>query len=102
LSNWGRKYLGHWQTFVDEHQKEFGFDKKIAPYGSLLARNLESILNSLLEHCTNCTTQSNVENVLLFFYNAENSKPLSNTNSMFKLFNIEYGKAFPDRFVALF
>jgi hypothetical protein len=101
LNHWGSKYSGNWQAFVDEEGKNFRFGKKMAPAGSLLARNLESILSSLLEHCTICTAQNNVEDVLLFFYNAKNSRPLTDTNSMFRLVNIEYGKAFPDRFVTL-
>jgi hypothetical protein len=102
LNNWGSKYSDNWQAFVDEEGKNFRFSKKMAPAGSLLARNLEAILSSLLNHCTVDTLVNNVENVLLFFYDANNSKPLAQANIGFKVINVEYGKVFPNRFVNLF
>lgn len=101
LNNWGRKYSGNWQAFVDEQERNFKFEKKMAPVGSLLAENLERILSRLREHCTVDTLENNVQNVLLFFYDARNSKPLTQTNNGFRTIQIEYGKAFPDRFVTL-
>lgn len=76
--SWDGKYCKNWESFEKEHQ--YDFQKKfkgkvIAPTGSLLATNLEFILSKSLEHCKRFSSEDNIKNVLLFFYNGNRSKP---------------------------
>jgi len=102
LTHWDRKYSNDWQTFINEHQNDFKFkDKTVAPKGSLLAANLEFILNKLLEHCRRFSSKDNIKNVLLFFYNAKKSRSPLKTNTEFTLVTFDYSKEIPDNFVTL-
>jgi hypothetical protein len=107
LTHWNRKYLGNWQAFVSEHQKDFKINfkinhKTIAPKDSLLSRNLESILNKIQEHCGNIS-ESSIKNILLFFFNSEmKSKPPIRINKTFKLIPIDYSREVKDNFITLF
>jgi len=102
LTHWDRKYSNDWQTFINEHQTDFKFkDKTLAPKGSLLATNLEFILNKSLEHCRRFSSEDNIKNVLLFFYNSEKSRSPLKTNTEFTLIPIDYSKEIPDNFVTL-
>jgi hypothetical protein len=103
LTHWNKKYFNNWQTFINEHQNDFKFkNKTIAPKDSLLAKNLEFILSKLQEHCGSLLSENNIKNVLLFFFNAEKSKPPLKTNSTFKLIPINYNREIRDNFVTLF
>lgn len=101
LIRWGLKYSNDWQRFVDEQGKDFRFKKEIAPAGSLLARNLELILDMLQKNCKSYPSENNIKNVLLFFYNAEKSKPPIKTNHTFRLIPIEYNREIKGNFVML-
>lgn len=102
LTHWNKKYSNNWQSFINEHQKDFKIDNKtIAPKGSLLSRNLESILSQIQTQCENISG-SNIKNVLLFFFNAEKSNKPSKTNDTFKLLPINYNGEIKDNFVTLF
>ena len=103
LTHWNKKYTNDWQTFINEHQYNFKFkDKTIAPKNSLLATNLEFILNKLLKHCRSITSEVNIKNVLLFFYNAQKSKRPFKTHRDFTLMSIDYSKEIPSNFVVLY
>ncbi|MGD0994600.1 MAG: hypothetical protein ABR909_03630 [Candidatus Bathyarchaeia archaeon] len=99
LTHWNKKYYGNWQTFIDEHQKDFKFEKKTIARNSLLARNLESVLSKLQEHCPNFSPD-NIKNVLLFFHDAKNTPP-TKTNNGFTLISIDYSKEIKGNFVTL-
>lgn len=102
LTHWNSEYYNNWQTFIKEQGRDFRFNnKRIAPNGSLLAKNLELVLNGLHENCRNHPTEKNVKNVLLFFYNVKNSTPPTKTSSMFRIVPIEYGKDFPNSLITL-
>lgn len=102
LTHWSKNYLHNWQTFINEHQEDFKFgNKTIAPEDSLLARNLELILDKLQGNCRSYPSEKNIKNVLLFFYNAEKSKPPTKTNDAFKLIPIEYNREIKGNFVTL-
>jgi hypothetical protein len=102
LTHWNRKYFGNWQAFINEHQRDFKIEnKKIAPKGSLLSRNLESILNKIQEHCRNIS-ESSIKNILLFFFNSEmKSKPPTKIDKTFKLIPIDYSREIKDNFITL-
>jgi len=103
LTHWSKKYSNNWQAFINEHQNDFKIkNKTIAPKDSLLAKNLEFILSKLQEHCGSLLSENNIKNVLLFFFNAEKSKPPTKTNSTFKLISIDYNGEIKENFVALF
>jgi hypothetical protein len=104
LTHWSKKYSNNWQSFINEYQKDFKIEnenKTIAPKGSLLSRNLESILSKIQTQCENISG-SNIKNVLLFFFNAEKSNKPSKTNDTFKLLPINYNGEIKDNFVTLF
>jgi len=102
LTHWNEKYSGDWQTFVNENQERFPFLKKsIAPSGSLLARNLECILKKIREHCS-VTSERNIKNVFLFFYNSGKSNPPTKIANDFTLIPVEYSGETNDNFVTLF
>lgn len=72
LTNWHRK-----RKFTEEQNKNFKktfHNKPIAPPKSLLAENLEFILNKLLNHCRKFQGKTSIRNVLIFFYTRK-SKP---------------------------
>ena len=100
LIHWDSKYSNEWQTFMNEQQSDFEFkNKTVAPKNSLLARNLEAILNELKEHCKNISS-NNIKNVLLFFHNSKN-KPPTKTDEGFKPIPIDYSKEIKGNFVTL-
>jgi len=104
ITHWDKKYCNNWESFVKEHQYEFQKKfrtKNIAPTGSLLATNLEFILNKLLEHCKRFSSVDNIKNVLVFFYNKEKSTPPSKINRAFKLVSIDYSQGITGNFVTL-
>lgn len=102
LTHWDKKYVNDWQTFINEHQNDFKFkNKTIAPKGSLLATNLEFILNKLLEHCRRFSSEDGIKNVLLFFYNAKKSRSPLKINTEFTLVPIDYSEEILDNFVTL-
>jgi len=103
LTHWNREYHGNWENFVKEQkndfQKEFKGHKKTMAFNSLLATNLEFILNKLLEHRKRFAPK-NVKNVLLFFYNKEKSRPPSKIYRIFKVIPIDYSEETTGNFVS--
>jgi hypothetical protein len=63
--------------------------------------NLESILNGLLEHCTEFAKCDNVKNVLLYFHYGIKSKPPERVNGEFVLIPIDYRKAIENNRIPL-
>jgi hypothetical protein len=103
LVHWKEKYSNKREAFKEEHQHVFHkkFKRKtIAPAGSLLARNLESILTKTTEHCKKLS-ENNIKNVMLFFYNKDKSTPPAKINRTFKLIPIDYSKQIKDNFIIL-
>ena len=78
LTRWDQKYSNDWESFVrnytSDFQKRFN-RKKIAPSDSLLATNLHFILTMLQKHCRDVSSERNIKNVLLFFYDRNKSTP---------------------------
>lgn len=105
LMHWDKKYSNDWKTFVKEQQSDFQSkfeEKTIAPVGSkLLAKNLEFILTKIREYCKKFSSENNIKNVLLFFYDAEKSKPPIKINRTFRIVPIKYDKEMKDNFVTL-
>ena len=104
IMHWDKKYSNNWKSFVKEQNKNFQKEfkkKKIAPTGRLLATNLEFILNKLLEHCKRFSSENNIKNMLLFFYNKEKSTPPSKISRAFKLVSIDYSQEITGKFIIL-
>jgi hypothetical protein len=103
MSQWQKKYHDHWDNFVSEHKSEFEktFRKPIAPAGSLLARNLEFILSQSQAHCSSLSAENNIKNVLLFFYNKEQTDPSSNISGDFNLVSIDYSQNVTGNFIRI-
>jgi hypothetical protein len=89
LSNWSQKYSSDWEAFAKDKGAEFISDKKIAPSNSLLAVNLQHILRSLNEHCSNSANEINVKNILLFFHSSK-SKPPQKSSEEFTVISVRY------------
>ena len=85
---------------MDDFQKEFK-ERRIAPTSSLLATNLEFILNKLLEHCKKFSSEDNIKDVLLFFYDKRKSTPPPKISRAFKLVSIDYSQEIIGNFVTL-
>lgn len=105
LTHWDKKYFNDWENFVKEQindfQKKFP-KRKIAPAGSLLATNLQFILTMLQKRYEQFSSEHNIKNVLLFFFNEERSKPPTKISKGFKLINIDYSKEILGNFVTLY
>ncbi|NLO89470.1 MAG: hypothetical protein GX088_03975 [Clostridia bacterium] len=89
LSEWISGSFNNWGDFVQQRKSQFfeKFDNKpMAPEKSLLANNLEYILNRLKELCPNVQ-----KDVLLFFSSKnEKVKPTKVIPEYFQLIHIQY------------
>ena len=102
LLNWNTQFLNNWQLFINANQSNFKFKgKTLAPNDSLLAKNLEFILNKLHENCSNFSEKS-ITNVLLFFFNANKSTPPRITSNAFTVVPIDYSQNITGNFVNVF
>ena len=104
IMHWDKRYSNNWKSFVKEQNRNFQKEfkkRKIAPTGRLLATNLEFILNKLLEHCKSFSSEDNIKNVLLFFYNKEKSTPPFRISRAFKLVSIDYSQEITGNFIVL-
>lgn len=104
LARWNPKYSKDWQGFVRDHTPDFKkkFNgKKIAPSDSLLAKNLQFILTMLQRHCRNLSSERNIKNVLLFFYDRNRSTPPIKISEDFNLVSIDYSQEIMSNFIAL-
>lgn len=101
LTHWKKKYSDKWIDFIQEQQSAFNFGQKtIAPADSLLARNLEFVLDKLLERCGAFSSENNVKNIFLFFYRGKSRAPLK-INQAFTPIAIDYGKEVLGNYVLL-
>jgi len=101
LMHWNNKYQNNWESFIKERQNDFRFKgKTIAPTGSLLAMNLEFILDKSLRRCKGVSSE-HIKNVLLFFYNVEKTVPPTKISRDFRLMSIDYSKDILGNFVTL-
>lgn len=101
LTHWKKKYSNKWIDFIQEQQSAFNFGQKtIAPADSLLARNLEFVLDKLLERCGAFSSENNIKNILLFFHRGKSRAPIK-INEAFTPIAINYGKEAPSNFISL-
>jgi hypothetical protein len=102
LTHWHKKYVGRWENFVKEQELHFKFKKKLLKKkNSLLRRNLEFILNELLEHCKQFSGKDNIKNVLLFFYKDGDKPKVPDKIETFNLVKIDYSKELKENFITL-
>lgn len=102
IVHWDKKFSNKWDCFVKEHQYDFQKEfqgKIIAPIGSLLATNLEFLLNKLIEHCKGFSSEDSIKNVLLLFYNKDKSTPPSKIYNIFKMVIIDYSQDIVGNFI---
>lgn len=104
ITCWDRKYSNDWENFIKGHtndfQKKFP-EKKITPPNKLLTTNLQFILNSLQKHCLKYSSEQNIKNILLFFYNKNKSTPPTKITKGFTLISIDYSKEINGNFITL-
>ncbi len=106
LLHWNTKYNKKWETFAKECKDNFHAKfptKNIAPAESLLAINIEYILNELQRHYGKSPDEENIKNVLLFFYNKNRNKatPFIPIERGFKLVKIDYSQKIAGNFINL-
>ena len=104
VTHWDKKYSSNWESFVkeqmDDFEKEFK-KRRIAPTGSLLAINLEFILTMLQKRFGKFSSERNIKNVLLFFYNKNLSTPPTKISEDFNLVSIDYRQEITGNFITL-
>jgi len=102
ILHWDKEYFNKWEIFVKEKIENFKkkFPKKrLAPTNSLLATNLQFILNMLKKHCVKFSSKQNVKNVLLFFYNKNESTTPTKIRRDFNLISVDYSKEIQGNFI---
>ena len=104
ITHWHKKYSKDWKSFMneqmDDFQKKFP-EKRIAPANSILAGNLQFILDSLQKCCKNFSSEHNIKNVLLFFHNGELTTPPTKTSRNFNLVSFDYSQETMGNFITL-
>jgi len=106
IAHWDKRYEHDWNGFLKEQedgfQKEFKKYKKTMPRSdTLLAENLQFILNMLRKHCIRLSSEQNIKDVLLFFYNKDKYTTPSKYSKEFKLIKIDYSKDIEGNFINL-
>jgi len=107
LENWDRqKYSNSWGGFESDFQSNFAKrcpDRKMAPTGSRLAKDLEFVLNKLQEHCKGFLCEYKPRNVLLYFYGKKSTeiRKVAAGDLHFEVVNINYSQYTSDNFIAL-
>jgi hypothetical protein len=104
LLHWKESHSKNWERFIDENKEDFkealkGEKQLVKDKESLLAKNLEQILNMLIEHCRGFQGEQNIKNVLLYFHRAKSSIPSKPEG--FELIPIDYSKNVVGNFVKL-
>ena len=104
ILHWDKMYSNNWESFgkeqMNDFQKKFK-ERRIAPTGSLLATNLEFILTMLQKHFGKNSSERNIKNVLLFFYDKNESTPPTKITKGFNLVAIDYSKEIKGNFIVL-
>lgn len=108
LRNWdAQKYSSNWAGFENGFQSncanEFP-DRKIAPAGSHLAKDLEFVLNKLQEHCRRFSSEyREPRNVLLYFHGNKSReiKRVAAEDLNFEVVNINYSQYISGNFITL-
>lgn len=104
IIHWNREYTNKWKKFAQKQTDDFrrNFKRRpIAPPDSLLARNLEFILNKLHNHCKKFQGKASIRNVLLFFHTGQSKLKLK-TPKPFGLLKLYYSqKDKTDNFISL-
>lgn len=104
ILHWDVKYSNNWESFVKEQRDDFQKElkeRRMAPTGSLLARNLEFILTKLQKHFRKVSSERNIKNVLLFFHNKNTSTPPTKITKGFNLVAIDYSGEIKGNFIPL-
>jgi len=108
LENWDRqKYSNNWggfeSDFHDDFAKKFP-DRKMAPAGSRLAKDLEFVLNRLQEHCKKFSCEhGKPSNVLLYFHGSKSTEieTVAAEDLNFEVVNIDYSQYTSGNFISL-
>ena len=102
VEEWAFGQYADWNDFVAKATlklKSKGITKPIAPAGSLLATNLQTVLGIIQKHYPNAPE---VHNVLLFLHNGMGAKGLPvNAGSDFKVVPLDYAEVAYENFVWL-
>jgi hypothetical protein len=61
--------------------------------------NLEFVLSTLQEHCSNFARRNNIKNVLLFFYSRKINKAPKKAPEGFTLVKVDYSKELVGNYV---
>jgi hypothetical protein len=104
VKQWFSNKPESWQVFVENASnrfKEMDIPKPIAPVKSLLATNLQMILNIIHEHYSSNIPQ--IKDVLLYFHTDANlnliPKTAGNGIEMFEVIGVNYSEISVDKFI---
>lgn len=108
LKNWNtQKYSNKWEKFRNDKQDDFAgnfTNRRIAPPGSRLAKDLEFVLNKLQEHCKRYSCEyREPRNALLYFYGEKSTeiRKVAAGDLHFEVVNIDYSQYISDDFITL-
>lgn len=97
--------FGHYQSWNEfclgavPHLQQLGIKKPLAPQGSLLAQNLQTILSVIKQHFT---SMPQMQNLLLYFHkDMENRQLPTSAGQDFRLVHLNYSPISQDHFVVL-
>ena len=102
VEEWAFGVYTDWSEFMSRGEdplRRQEIDKPIAPAGSLLAKNLQTVLQIIRDHYPN---KPEIRNVLLYFYNSVNGgQPVSKADDDFEVVNVDYSKDISGNYIQL-
>ena len=110
LTNWdAQEYSGNWGKFKNDFENNFTSagnftNRKMAPAGSRLAKDLEFVVNKLQEHCKKFSCEyRKPRNVLLYFCGNESREitKVAAEDLNFVVVNINYNQHTSGNFITL-
>jgi len=93
VREWAFGSYAHWSAFVEKAQSKLGqagIAQRLAPDGSLLAENLQTVLGVIRRHYT---LVPDIRNVLLYFHKGDTAEHLLQQAPGFDLILVDYSPA---------
>ena len=101
ICQWFKGDFPDWSSFVrkvGKTTKHMGVEKPLAPVGSLLASNLQTLLETIKSHFSSLPE---IRNILLYLHKGESSNPISRVSKDFDLVKIDYSQDSVDNFIRI-
>jgi hypothetical protein len=101
ICQWFKGDFPDWSSFVrkvGKTTKHMGVEKPLAPVGSLLASNLQTLLETIKSHFSSLPE---IRNILLYLHKGKSSNPISRVSKDFDLVKIDYSQDSVDNFIRI-